>query len=280
MRKPNLQSAICTFQLTIPRLVLAALTVAVTISASLAPSAAQDAPPGLKPEEWRLLPVRIHLLRAEKAPALNAQLTDKDARRVLGKVNGIWKQAGLQFYPESILVEEANAQALYTAVAGNRGVDRLPLVRPHASRTELMFHLYYIRQMGPNGICFDGSHQLLFIKDTAELQPVPGGIDEPLPRVSAHEMGHALGLPHRQDTFNLMASGTTGTQLNDAEIATARGVAEKMSFRLTPRQALDTATKLGDTLAARDLLETVTNLPGDAAEAAQKQLATQIQKTK
>ena len=32
---------------------------------------------------------------------------------------------------------------------------------------------------------------------------------------------------HRQDTTNLMQSGTTGFSLNDAEIATAREVAQK-----------------------------------------------------
>jgi predicted Zn-dependent protease len=55
------------------------------------------------------------------------------------------------------------------------------------------------------------------------LREVPGGLDEPLPRVTSHEIGHALGLEHRQDTTNLMQSGTTGFSLNEAEIATARG---------------------------------------------------------
>ncbi len=60
------------------------------------------------------------------------------------------------------------------------------------------------------------------VQDTAELRPVAGGIDEPIPRVTAHELGHALGLSHRQDRTNLLASGTTGTLLNTAEVAMAR----------------------------------------------------------
>jgi hypothetical protein len=44
-------------------------------------------------------------------------------------------------------------------------------------------------------------------------------------RTTAHEIGHQLGLPHRQNTTNLLASGTTGWTLNAAEIATVRATA-------------------------------------------------------
>jgi hypothetical protein len=81
------------------------------------------------------------------------------------------------------------------------------------------FHVYYLKQFRVNGIYYP---KALFVKDTAALRQVAGGIDEPIPRVTSHEFGHALGLVHRQDTFNLMASGTTGTSLNAAEIEAAR----------------------------------------------------------
>src|SRR6266513_184924 len=82
-----------------------------------------------------------------------------------------------------------------------------------------LFHGYYLKQMTVNGI-FLG--EAIFVKDTASLREVEGGMDEPLPRVTAHELGHAFGLAHRQDETNLMASGTTGRWLNEEEIRRVR----------------------------------------------------------
>ena len=44
-------------------------------------------------------------------------------------------------------------------------------------------------------------------------------------RTTAHEIGHQLRLPHRQDMFNLMASGTTGWTFNQQEIDRMRKAA-------------------------------------------------------
>ncbi len=52
--------------------------------------------------------------------------------------------------------------------------------------------VYYIHAFAANGV-FLGD-RTAFVQETAQLRPVPGGIDEPLPRVTAHELGHALGL--------------------------------------------------------------------------------------
>ncbi|MEI7821499.1 MAG: matrixin family metalloprotease, partial [Verrucomicrobiota bacterium] len=67
--------------------------------------------------------------------------------------------------------------------------------------------------------------------------------DEPLPRVTSHEIGHALSLSHRQDRTNLMASGTTGFSLNDTEVKAAREIAAKFQKPASAGAAQADSTK-------------------------------------
>src|SRR5205085_11620810 len=96
---------------------------------------------------------------------------------------------------------------------------------PGSTRKFDGFRVYYIEEFDVNGIYY-GRREAM-VKATARLNKVPGGIDEPLPRVTSHELGHGLDLPHRQNRTNLMQSGTTGTTLNTDEVKTARARAEK-----------------------------------------------------
>ena len=135
------------------------------------------------------------------------------------------------------------SRAIYNYAQHGESTDRLGLLdlRPSPSKATNLFHIYYVKKMSVNGICFADA---IFVKDTASLREVAEGIDEPIPRVSSHELGHAFGLPHRQDTTNLMASGTTGTWLNDAEINQAREVARKFDWLEPAPEVLKRANAL------------------------------------
>jgi hypothetical protein len=129
-------------------------------------------------------------------------------------------------------VEEFSRRlAEQAADGGQRTLNAYKNLAPAESRSLPGLQVYYIHQFGVNGV-FLGSGMCL-VKETAKLRPVEGGIDKRLPRVSAHELGHAMGLPHRQNVMNLMASGTAGTMLNEAEVEIARHNARKVAGALT-----------------------------------------------
>ena len=236
------------------------------------PSMAETTTNGFKFDEFLLVPLRFHLLSAKDAPQLATTLTEKDVTRILGKMNQVWAQAGVHFYRESLVTEEAEKQELYREPAKMDSLQWVLELRPTATPDARHFNLYYLKEMNVNGVYFS---EAIFVKDTASLRKVEGGIDEPLPRVSSHELGHAFGLPHRQNVTNLMASGTTGTALNAEEIVQARSAARKFSW-IEPvpgvLQQADALFRAKKTREARVLYERLAFLPlkGEAVERARK----------
>ena len=64
-----------------------------------------------------VIPLRVHVLTADDLPEVDCRLHDEDVERIVGKVNGIWRAAGIHWGLESIVHEEAE------------GADRFRLIR-------------------------------------------------------------------------------------------------------------------------------------------------------
>ena len=221
-------------------------------------------------DEYRLLPVRFHLLESEFQEPLHCQLSVEDVDRILGKVNLIWRQASIYFYLESVVREEAANQYVIGGFKRGAPLQLYPLIRPRQSMARSMFHLYCIHEFQPNGATI-GGHDVIFFKDSASLMPVEGGMDEPLPRVLAHQLGYALSLGNVDDQLKaghvkyLMANGTTGTLLSEREVFTARQAVEGIEWHMTPTtmsEAADSLMEEGSAQEAARLYETLMSVPG------------------
>ena len=229
--------------------------------ASAAPEVLRSEPPR---DSFIVLPLHIHVLSCKSDEDLDCKLADEDIHRVLGKINGVWHQAGIHWRLASLTREEACNVEMFTDLKAKAKAHERPVpleafaaTAPPDAQKPAGLHVFYIHQFAVNGVYLGG--RTCFVKETAQLRPVEGGIDEPLPRVTSHELGHALGLPHRQNTFNLMASGTTGTLLSVAEIEIARATAKKVEGALTVSQCESAIAAKGSDSAKNEETESIRN---------------------
>ena len=196
----------------------------ILLGVSLATAMGDEPRTPLPQERFLIVPLRVHVLASRTLADADCALTDVDLERILAKVNRIWHQAGIHFGVESIVHEEAAGVSRFQNLRVlSDGPLPLGLYRgllPGSSRSPGLLHVYYLHELPVNGVYLGEGTAI--VKETAQLRAVEGGIDEPLPRVTAHELGHALGLAHHREESHLLASGTTGFALGVNEVVRAR----------------------------------------------------------
>jgi hypothetical protein len=187
-------------------------------------------------DAFLIVPLRVHILTSRDLKLADCKLRDADITRIVGKLNTIWSKAGLYFGLESIVREPAaqteRFRQLVELKKGEIGLlDYLTLL-PKAGRGIDGFHAFFFHELPMNGASL--VDDIVIVTEQARLNPVEGGIDEPIPRVLGFSIGVALGLEARREPeTSLLAMGTTGIDLSASDIDRARRVAKTVTGVMT-----------------------------------------------
>jgi hypothetical protein len=204
------------------------------------------------PEPFVIVPLRVHILASRELPFCDCKLRDSDVTRVVGKLNMIWRPAGIYFGLESIVHDQATNSdrvRVLARISGGLPLNDLQLLLPKENRAFDGFQAYFFHELPLNGRYL--GDDIVIVQEQAQLNEVKGGIDEPLPRVLGFTLGTALALePRAAPLSSLLALGTTGIELEKRDIERARRVAQTVKGAMTRpnvESALAASLKAGKT---------------------------------
>lgn len=175
------------------------------------------------------VPIAVRLVRS--SPFYAAQMDASGVAALFADVNAIWTpQTGIAFAVDSLAEVDVDATLLDTVIAGRHRRKLLHKVRRLAKTRRSgagQWHLLIVNALEPLGKAHARAYphpRCILLADSVTSVPVA--------RTCAHELGHALGLPHAPgQPLQLMSQGRDGTRLTDSEIDTARQSAQALAAR-------------------------------------------------
>ena len=218
-------------------------------------------------EEFFLVPVRVHLIQSKSIPQLGTNLRSEDVILLMEKVNEIYSQAGVHFYLESIWQEPAGSQSFLSGFKTGIPLNMYMFLRPEQSLDQNLVHLYYVHELPVNGLTILKGDGGVFISDSARLVDVKGGTDDTLSRVTAHELGHVLGMSHTVFSSNLMNEGTSGFQIDEVQVEIVRDYIQYLRSYITTGNFLaDANSKFaeGQKAKMKPYFEILMSIPGES----------------
>ncbi len=170
-----------------------------------------------------ILPISLFIVTGED-DFFDSSRSVSELEQIYDRVNEIWAPAGIKMQIQSVQELELPSPIIRSIFSGDFQPFFNGLEREFAVSDPSLLNGFYAQNIGgPNGIV-PSRGRLFFVTDEPSVH------DE---RVSAHEIGHILGLHHTlQDEGRLMFPGTNGMSLTDEEIGVARYVAQGLLDRL------------------------------------------------